>query len=143
MSIYYRGWTVVDLSCRPFSSASPLQCSARDREPPWQGFEDLSLPADCPMNIKTAVVSDATSNTIHAPDGRVGKVRSFGWAEGCCGSDIAEELMRRWRVETMPRHPRGVDDALILLSMPSVVPWHTTHNQGSLQWLRTPLYALE
>eukprot|EP00904_Undaria_pinnatifida_P000389 jgi/Undpi1/10350/HiC_scaffold_29.g12800.m1 len=35
---------------------------SRDQEPPWQGFEDFSLPADCPLTIKTAVISGATPN---------------------------------------------------------------------------------
>ncbi|CAM9098744.1 unnamed protein product [Laminaria digitata] len=54
---------------------------SRDHEPPWQGFDDFSLPADCPMNIKTAVVSDATSNSTDAPDGKEqGASARFVWA---------------------------------------------------------------
>lgn len=42
------------------------------------------------MEIKTAVESDATSNTTDAPDGKVSYV---GWMGGCCNSDAVDERM--------------------------------------------------
>lgn len=78
----------VPLACILFALVAPLLYhSARENEPPWQGFEDLSLPSDCPMDIKSAVVSDATSSTSKALDG---KVRSLGCPGGRCARDVAE-----------------------------------------------------
>lgn len=72
---------------------SPL---ARDDEHPWQGYEDVSLPDDCPMDIKTAV-QGASSDCDAAMDSEVSK-RSYACQARTRGTIVCQYLTQIQRL---------------------------------------------